>query len=212
MGRRRKAREGEGDDVSACRCPAIQAADPLRHFTGCPLREPLPEGHPAAGSCVKLDPFAAEIAAEADRIEAEYMPKGGPLDVGNALAGAGAVVNGLREKGHRHALLARLAAWALVALRAEAREMAAKGGAVSALDDAIRRLAIVNIACDWVGRDAVRGHSSRHGAWLSKLREQYPHIWHEATRYGTLDLSEAYTDALADIDAAIGAQKGGEHG
>jgi hypothetical protein len=31
-----------------CRCPAIMAADPLRHFRGCERRASLPEGHPEA--------------------------------------------------------------------------------------------------------------------------------------------------------------------
>ncbi len=33
---------------AVCSCAEIQRADPLRHFTGCARREPLPAGHPQA--------------------------------------------------------------------------------------------------------------------------------------------------------------------
>lgn len=50
---RRDTRVSIGLVDGACSCAAIQAADPLRHFSGCPLREPLPDGHPMAGRCGK---------------------------------------------------------------------------------------------------------------------------------------------------------------
>lgn len=61
------ARIADGPD--ACRCPVIQAADPLRHFTGCPRREPLPEGHPNAAWALSLRADLAN-ATESARIDA----------------------------------------------------------------------------------------------------------------------------------------------
>lgn len=111
-----------------CRCPEIQAADPLRHFTGCPLREPLPEGHPATGSCVRPDPLGAEIAAEADRIEARFSaftPSALAAEASSMVRTADRCAAQAGDAPTRRRHRVSCAAWALVALRAEARETAA---------------------------------------------------------------------------------------
>jgi len=45
--------------AGACRCQQIMSEDSLRHFKGCPLRQALPDGHPAA------DTFATTARPEA---------------------------------------------------------------------------------------------------------------------------------------------------
>lgn len=111
MGWRREAREGEGDDVSTTEAWHAEVA------------------------------IGREIAAEADRIEADNAahPEWPRLTVEETWHGCNSALDDARSVGpggevlhpranRRHYYLVRHAAWALVALRAEAREMAAKGG------------------------------------------------------------------------------------
>lgn len=46
-----------------CVCEVIQKLDHLRHFKGCPLRKPLPAGHPYADPPVEVEPPPATAVA-----------------------------------------------------------------------------------------------------------------------------------------------------
>lgn len=83
--------------------------------------------------------LAAEVSAEADRIEADYTkphdPPWDPLDVASAWHGCNSALDDAATSlgaPEQHRYLVRLAAWAMVALRAEARERAALVGATGA--------------------------------------------------------------------------------
>lgn len=83
---------------SACRCRAIQAGDPLRHFKGCPKRRPLPEEDQAAIDAAHTERQGATPKAEPLHPDPEIAEEvRADMDAGRKIDKAA----GIREGWHR---------------------------------------------------------------------------------------------------------------
>lgn len=94
--------------LAGCICAGIQAADPRRHFQGCPLRKPLPVPYP--------DRRHAEVLAEVERLQAlDNRPIEVDAVITRLLSGASRAADILldRREGNMRECLVNLAAWAL---------------------------------------------------------------------------------------------------